>query len=126
MSALRTTKLAWLSLALAGLCVCALLFYCDPAQYRFYPVCTFHLTTGLLCPGCGGLRAMHQLLHGHLGAAFRLNAMLVVTAPLLCGGALSVLLRRLRRQPAGLEIRPLWIWLGVGLVFAYGIGRNLV
>ena len=45
------------------------LFCFDPRQYHFYPVCFFHQTTGLLCPGCGALRAGHQLLHGHLVSA---------------------------------------------------------
>jgi hypothetical protein len=126
MPALTTRKGALLTLALAGVCVLTLLFFFDPARYAFYPVCLFHMTTGLLCPGCGGLRAAHQLLHGHIGEAFKLNAMLVVAAPVVLYCALSVLLRRLRRQPAGVEVRPLWIWVGVGLVFVYGIGRNLV
>jgi hypothetical protein len=68
---------------LAGV-ACIVLFYFDPRQYHFYPVCFFHQTTGLLCPGCGTLRGLHQLLHGHLAAAFRFNPMLIVSLPFLC------------------------------------------
>src|ERR1035438_1340940 len=60
----------------------ALVLFCfDPRQYHFYPICLFHQTTGLLCPGCGALRAMHQLLHGHLAVAFQFNPMLIVSLP---------------------------------------------
>ena len=39
--------------------------------------------TGLACPGCGSLRALHQLTHGHFGEALRLNPMLVMALPFL-------------------------------------------
>ena len=53
------------------------LFCFDPNRYPFYPLCFFHRATGLLCPGCGSLRALHQLLHGNLATAFHFNALLV-------------------------------------------------
>lgn len=31
-----------------------------------YPLCLFKLLTGWNCPFCGGLRLMHDLLHGDL------------------------------------------------------------
>ncbi|GAB2462517.1 DUF2752 domain-containing protein [Jatrophihabitans fulvus] len=47
------------------------------------PVCPFHRATGLDCPGCGGLRMTHDLLHGRLGAAWHDNAVLLVLLPVL-------------------------------------------
>jgi Protein of unknown function (DUF2752) len=38
-----------------------------------FPVCMFHQTTGLWCPGCGLTRGTYQLLHGHVGAALSYN-----------------------------------------------------
>lgn len=58
-----------------------ILFLFDPAHYHFYPTCYFHLLTGFYCPGCGALRAMHQMLHGNLAAAFRLNLLVVLALP---------------------------------------------
>lgn len=49
-----------------------------PAAYGFYPRCVFHELTGLDCPGCGSTRALHQLLHGHVSAAFHFNPMFFV------------------------------------------------
>ena len=36
----------------------------DPNQPGHYPTCPFLATTGFYCPGCGALRAVHDLLHG--------------------------------------------------------------
>lgn len=55
----------------------------DPSASRFFPRCPFLMLTGLKCPGCGTQRAIHALLHGHLLAALRFNALLVVAIPLL-------------------------------------------
>jgi hypothetical protein len=53
----------------------------DPSEYAIFPPCLFHKLTGLHCPGCGGTRAAHALLHGDLLAAVRFNALLVVGFP---------------------------------------------
>ena len=36
-----------------------------------YPTCPFLAITGWYCPGCGSLRAVHDLLHGDLAGAVR-------------------------------------------------------
>ena len=58
-------------------------FLFEPGKTGFFPVCLFRLFTGLTCPGCGSTRAMHQLLHGHLQAAFMLNPLLIIALPFL-------------------------------------------
>ena len=111
---------------LAALAGVAVLLFFDPAQHSFYPLCVFHRLTGLNCPGCGGLRALHQLLHGHLAAAFRFNALVVLSLPPAAGfGA-----RRLWYWAAGkpqprFALRPAWLWLVLAVVIAFGILRNL-
>ncbi|GAB6012191.1 DUF2752 domain-containing protein [Viscerimonas tarda] len=45
--------------------------------------CGFHALTGFQCPGCGGQRAVHYLLHGHLLNALRYNALFVLGLPAL-------------------------------------------
>ena len=116
------------ALALSALlaAVAALVLFCfDPRQYHFYPVCFFHQTTGLLCPGCGALRALHQLLHGHLAAAFRFNPMLVVSLPLFLSLGARYGLRKATNQPASLALRPLWLWLMLAAVLVISVLRNL-
>jgi Protein of unknown function (DUF2752) len=58
-----------------------------------FPICPFRLLTGLNCPGCGGLRMVHDVLHGDLAAAINDNVWLLIGMPLLAGW---MLLRRHR------------------------------
>ena len=105
-SAVAGLALVVLLAAVAGL----VLFCFDPRQYHFYPVCFFHKTTGLLCPGCGALRALHQLLHGHLAAAFRFNPVLIVSLPFSCWFGARLARQQARRQPLSLGLRAAWLW----------------
>jgi hypothetical protein len=69
----------------------------DPHRPGFFaPPCPFLHLTGWLCPGCGGLRMTHDLLHGDVAAAVADNVFLLVGLPLL---AVWVLLRRRQRKP---------------------------
>ena len=107
--------------AVAGL----VLFCFDPREYHFYPICFFHKTTGLLCPGCGVLRATHQLLHGHLAAAFHFNPMLIVSLPLLCWFGARFALQRARKQPLSFGLRPGLLWLILAAMLVVSVLRNL-
>jgi len=61
-----------------------------------FPVCPFRLLTGWNCPACGGLRMMHDVLHGDLAAAITDNVFLLLGIPMLAGW---VLLRRRSGKP---------------------------
>lgn len=64
----------------------------DPHQPgSVFPTCPFRLLTGWNCPACGGLRMMHDVLHGNLAAAITDNVFLLVGIPMLAGW---ILLRR--------------------------------
>src|SRR5512140_1540078 len=94
------------ALALLGTAAALVLFSLDPATVGIYPVCYFHRLTGLQCPGCGGLRAAHQLLHGHVVAALRLNAFLVLCLPFVGFLVLRAVVHSLKRQPASFGVKP--------------------
>jgi hypothetical protein len=115
----------WPALAVLAAVAGFVLFCFDPRQYHFYPVCFFHRTTGLLCPGCGALRALHQLLHGHLVAAFRLNPMLVVSVPFLIWLGARSALQKASNRPAFIRLRPLWLWLILAAALVVSVLRNL-
>lgn len=55
----------------------------DPATPGTYPPCPVRAATGLLCPGCGTLRALHALLHGDVAAAWAANPLTVLATPLM-------------------------------------------
>lgn len=103
----------------AVLGVGAALFGFNPAEYAFYPRCFFHQVTGLHCPGCGGLRAMHQLLHGHLLAALHLNGLAVLSLPLFAG----FIWREFVGRHRGISGR--WIWGFVASMVVFTLLRNL-
>src|SRR5665811_2423624 len=50
----------------------------DPNVAGHYPTCPFLAITGLYCPGCGALRAVHALAHGDLVTALARNPFAVV------------------------------------------------
>lgn len=58
-------------------------FFYNPEVYPFFPNCIFKTFTGLTCPGCGGQRALHELLHFNFLNAFHYNALLVIALPFI-------------------------------------------
>jgi hypothetical protein len=73
----------WLPVGLGVLLFCGavVLYAFNPTEHPFYPRCWLYAVTGWQCPGCGGLRATHQLLHGNLAAAWMLNPLAVLLTP---------------------------------------------
>jgi hypothetical protein len=103
-----------------------ILFLFDPTQHSFYPVCPLYKTTGLLCPGCGTLRAVHQLTHGNFAAAWRFNPMFVSLLPVAGWLAFREIVKQLTgRILPGIFTHPVFIWLIVGSLVVFGILRNL-
>lgn len=102
------------------------LFLFNPTEHGFFPRCFFNAWTGLDCPGCGGLRAMHQLLHGHLLAAFQFNPLLIALLPLglwwFASWTLENFFHKTLPQPFQ---SARWPWVLAILVVAFGVLRNL-
>ncbi|GAB3113722.1 hypothetical protein GCM10027160_18140 [Streptomyces calidiresistens] len=131
----RATPLAVVVAGVLGLAGLLLLAGADPSVPGRYPPCPVHAATGLLCPGCGGLRAGHALTRGDLPAALRANAVV----PLLALAALLLApLRALRRRhrlpgrrdPGTVPRRPaptprLLLLIGVGALAVFTVLRNL-
>jgi len=103
------------------------LYFADPATAHGYLPCVFHRFTGLLCPGCGGQRAAHLLLHGEFAAALRANGFAVaVILPLGAAVYARWVLERLgwaRPRPARLTGAVLLGFVAAAAVFA--VLRNL-
>jgi len=113
-------------IAAALLAVAGVFYVFDPAQGGFYPACLFHSLTGLNCPGCGSLRALHHLTHGEIVAAFRSNPLLIGLLPVIA--FLGV--RWLRRGRGSFVndpaiFRPAIAWTLLAVTLAFAVLRNL-
>ena len=97
----------------------------NPATAWFFPPCPFRAVTGYLCPGCGTLRALHQLLNGHVAAAFKLNPLMMVLLPCVgYAGASDVLEAVFGRGLPRVFIRPVYIWMLLAIIILFWIVRN--
>lgn len=110
---------------MAGVAVAAFLWRVEPSGQPFFPRCWLYQVTRLQCPGCGATRAVHSLLNGQVGEAFRLNALVVLAIPIATG--LGIRAWRGWRTghwwPNPLAT-PLGMSLLGGMVFGFGVGRN--
>lgn len=112
------------SLGLAALVgVLLVLHFFPPGQYPIYPVCPLKQNTGLDCPGCGGLRAMHQLTNGNIAAAWRLNPFVFFFLPLT---AYEVTIRNiLNKGHLSLFARPRMVLVMGLFLLAFTVVRNM-
>jgi hypothetical protein len=119
----RLTASAVVALGAGGLSIIYLL---DPSSSDLYPPCPFLALTGFYCPGCGTIRALHQLTLGHPVAALDLNPLMVLLLPfvayfLASHAMLAVTGRPLRR----FFVRPALIWTLLGIILVYWLLRNV-
>ncbi|GAA3445844.1 DUF2752 domain-containing protein [Planomonospora venezuelensis] len=98
----------------------------DPNEPGHYPSCPFLVLTGLYCPGCGGLRAVHALAHGDPVTALGLNPLVVAAVPLLAvlWGRWALRSWRGEPVPAG-AVRPAHGWALLALTVVFWVARNL-
>ena len=109
----------------AGLAAVVLVALVSPEHPGHYPVCPTYALTGLYCPGCGGLRAVHALAHGDPGLALHRNLLVVLAVPFVTWAYVAwvrrrVLARRARYVPGP---APVLAVVALGVVFA--VLRNL-
>ena len=103
------------------------LYLFNPAKAGFFPPCLFHKLTGLYCSGCGTTRALHQLLHGNLLEALRLNAFTMIALPIVAVVLLLRLLCWMRglAAPARRPVHTVWIWLLLAAMILFAVARNI-
>jgi hypothetical protein len=123
----RAGSPAGLVLLVSAVILCsagALVFFLfDPTRVSIFPPCVFHQVSGLDCPGCGAQRALHQLLHGNLVAALRLNALFVLSLPLAAWYGPRLISRAMAGKTTGNVPRWFWFYLAAWVIF--GLVRNL-
>lgn len=98
----------------------------DPNEPGHYPPCPLLALTGLYCPGCGTLRALHALTRGDIGAALGLNALFVVLLPMAAALWVRWAVRSWQGRPfAEKAPHPAIVWAFLALLISYGVVRNL-
>lgn len=116
---------AGLVLGISALGICAVVFFFNPVQNGFYPVCLFHRLTGWNCPGCGLTRALYALLHGDFRVALRDNAFLILTLPLAAARGGWMWVKKTLGRPAGTFLPAKFLWVYLALLVLFGVVRNL-
>lgn len=106
----------------------AVVYTVDPTKPSFLPQCWLYAATGLWCPGCGGTRAVHSLLHGDVAAAFSYNPLFMVALPFMLAFAARYafgILVPSHRMSGNIAVPPrLVMSIAVGLVL-FAVLRNI-
>jgi hypothetical protein len=98
----------------------------DPNQGGFFPRCIYYQATGHWCPGCGGLRAVHDLLHGDVSGALGMNAAVVlVLVPLGLVGLVWWWLDGLGARVPTFHVSTRVAWILPVVLLVFGILRNI-
>jgi len=102
------------------------LFYFAPGEGGIYPPCPTHYLTNFSCPGCGSLRALHNLLHGNIKEAFFFNPLMVMVLPFLTVWFLLYVLKSIFAvKLPEVKLKPAIWWLIISGIILFMILRNL-
>ena len=111
--------------AAAGLGLVSLLALVDPSEPGHYPLCPFRAITGLDCPGCGTLRATHELATGNPVAALDQNLLAVLVLPILVLAWFGWARRSWRGEPRPAPHAPWVPYTVLVVVLGWWLVRNL-
>jgi hypothetical protein len=110
-------------LAVLTIVITAFYFFWNPSEITSLPLCPFKNLTGFYCPGCGGQRAMHQILHGNFFEAFHCNLLIYIFLPFFILKISDELIGTTNSKIFLLGNKGIWIFLGFLICFT--ILRNL-
>jgi hypothetical protein len=96
----------------------------DPNEAGHYPACPLLRATGVYCPGCGGLRSAHALVHGDLSGALGANALAVAGYALFALVWAVWAVRAARGRSFTLNLGRLHLWTLGAVVLAFTVVRN--
>ncbi|MGC5568357.1 DUF2752 domain-containing protein [Streptomyces sp. FR-108] len=97
----------------------------DPNEPGHYPACPLLRYAGLYCPGCGGLRSAHAVVHGDLGAALGANALAVLGYLVFAALWTVWVVRTARGRPMNIDPGPPLLWSLGALSLVFTVVRNL-
>jgi len=98
----------------------------NPYEAGAFPSCAFYSASGWYCPGCGGLRAAHELLHGDVVASLAMNPLvLLLVVPLVLAGTTWWLARVTGLKVPELRMTTAQAWVLPIFLGAFWVVRNL-
>lgn len=98
----------------------------NPYEAGAFPSCVFYNATGWYCPGCGGLRAAHELLHGDIVASLAMNPLvLLLVVPLVLGGVAWWLARVAGLKVPEFALTTAQAWMLPAFLGVFWVVRNL-
>lgn len=100
-------------------------FFFNPADNNIFPKCPFYWLTGLKCPGCGSQRAIHSLLHLDFETAFKYNAFLIFSLPIIAILGYTELTKTKHPNQYLKVHNAKFIWGYFILVISWWINRNI-
>lgn len=104
-----------------------LLYLYDPTTSAYSYHCPIKALTGFDCPGCGGQRAAHALLHLRFNEAVAYNPFLVVAALYLFAVVALQFLKGPRVEKARRFVfSQTMVWIYLALMIAWTIVRNII
>lgn len=114
-------------IVIAAGAVAVALFFGAPASEAWPLKCPLYQMTGWQCPLCGMQRAIHEMMHGNVGAAWGYNPALWVSLPYFTVLGVAAVFPHTRRCKAV-------CWAGKGSTFLFvamllmiwGVVRNLI
>lgn len=89
------------------------------------PLCIVYHLTGLYCPGCGAIRAVHSVLAGDLLLALRSNALITIALPLVALAFVVWTVRRVRGLATDLLPSTRTAYVLLALIAVFTVLRNL-
>jgi Protein of unknown function (DUF2752) len=110
-------------LAVVTVVITAFYFFWNPSEISLLPLCPFKNLTNFYCPGCGGQRAFHQILHGNFVDAFHSNFLIYFFLPFFLLKISDEIFNTTFSKNFLLTNKEIWIFLGFLIIFT--ILRNL-
>ncbi|WP_019931673.1 DUF2752 domain-containing protein [Nocardia sp. BMG111209] len=126
------TRTGWVTLGQPALiagglaAAVAVLHFRDPHVSGSYGYCPFYALTGYWCPGCGGLRAMHNLSEGHVLDAIHSNILLLPLTVAFVVWWVHLVVNRWngRRRPFPFHAGPITLAVSLALLAVFSVLRN--
>ena len=110
-----------------GALVCAVVALTGFDPFQLLRPCAVNALTGFYCPGCGGTRAVHALLSGHIFRSFACHPIVPMAAVLAGWFMVSQTIERISagRIRIGMHMRDVYLWGALGVIIANFLVKNL-